>query len=131
MKNLEPENNLAQEENWEKVASVLMKGDPKALPLNPEKSEEYNEAVFSSWEKAVILRVLAPKKTKFHIAMATRKKIRYIPQELTTDLKFAVRIGPKNFQIFIIPDDIRKKILLEVVEHTKVDDEKYKDLILI
>jgi len=131
MKNLEPENNLAHAENWEKIASVLVKGDKTKMSLNTEKSEEYNEAVFSSWENVVVLRVLAPKKMKFHVALATRKRVKYIPQELETDLKFAVRIGPKDFQVFILPDDIRKKILLEVVEYTKVDDEKYKDLILI
>jgi hypothetical protein len=131
MKNLEPENNLAQEENWEKIASVLVRGDKNTISLNPEKSEEYNEAVFSSWENVVVLRVLAPKKTKFHIALATRKHVKYLPQELETDIKFAVRIGPKNFQVFIIPEDMEKKILLEVIEYTKVDDEKYKDLILI
>lgn len=131
MKNLRTEDNLAHAENWEKIASVLVKGDKKRMPLNPEKSEEYNEAIFSSWENAVVLRVLAPKPTKFHIAFATRKGIKYLPQELETDLKFAVRIGPKDFKVFIIPDDIRKKILFEVVEHTKVSDEKYKDLILL
>ncbi|HOW60163.1 MAG TPA: hypothetical protein P5548_00015 [Candidatus Moranbacteria bacterium] len=131
MKNLEPENNLAHEESWEKIASVLLKGDKKALSLNSEKDEEYNQAVFSSWENVVVLHVMAPKKTKFHIAFATRKKIKYLPQELETDLKFAVRIGPKDFKVFIIPDDIRKKVMLEVVEYTKVDNEKYKDLILL
>lgn len=131
MKNLGPENNLAHEESWGKIASVLVKGDKKAVSLNSEKSEEYNQAVFSSWENAVVLRVLAPKPTKFHIAFATRKKIKYLPQELETDFKFAVRIGPKDFKVFIIPDDIKKKVLLEVVEYTKVSDEKYKDLILL
>ena len=109
MKNLEPENNLAHEESWEKIASVLLKGDKKALSLNSEKDEEYNQAVFSSWENVVVLHVMASKPTKFHIAFATRKGIKYLPQELETDLKFAVRIGPKDFKVFIIPDDIRKK----------------------
>jgi hypothetical protein len=131
MKNLGPENNLAHEENWRKIASVIIKGDQKAASLNSEKSEEYNQAVFSSWENVVVLRVLAPEKTKFHIGMATRKKMRYLPQELETDFKFAARIGPKDFKVFIIPNDIRKNILLEVIEHTKVSDEKYKDLILL
>lgn len=131
MKNLEPENNLAQAENWEKITSVLVRGDKKRMSLNSEKSEEYNEAIFSSWEDVVVLRVMAPKPTKFHIAFATRKRIKYLPQELETDLKFAVRIGPKDFKVFIIPNDIRKKVLLEVIEHTKVSDEKYKDLILL
>ena len=45
MKNLEPENNLAHGENWEKIASILVKGDNKKMSLNPEKSEEYNEAM--------------------------------------------------------------------------------------
>ena len=131
MKNLGPENNLAHEESWGKIASVLIKGDKKAVSLNSEKDEEYNQAVFSSWENAVVLHVMAPEKTKFHIAIATRKKVRYLPQELETDFKFAARIGPKDFKIFIIPKDIGKKILLEVVEYTKVSDEKYKDLILL
>ena len=131
MKNLEPGNNLAHGENWEKVASVLVKGDKQKMSLNSEKSEEYNEAIFLSWENVVVLRVLAPKPTKFHIAFATRKKIKYLPQELETDLKFAVRIGPKDFKVFIIPNEISKKVLLEVVEHTKVSDNKYKDLILL
>jgi hypothetical protein len=131
MKNLEPENNLAQEESWEKIASVLVKGDKQKMSLNSEKSEDYNQTVFSSWENVVVLHVMAPKKTKFHIAMTTRKKVRYLPQELETDMKFAMRIGPKDFKVFIIPDDIRKKVLLEVVEYTKVNNEKYKDLILL
>ena len=131
MKNLEPGNNLAHGENWEKIASVLVKGDKQKMSLNSEKSEEYNEAVFSSWENVVVLHVMASKPTKFYIAFATRKGIKYLPQELETDFKFAVRIGPKDFKVFIIPDDIRKKILLEVIEYTKVSDEKYKDLILL
>jgi hypothetical protein len=131
MKNLEPEHNLAHEESWEKIASVLIKGDKKTVSLNPEKDEEYNQAIFSSWKNVVVLRVIAGEKTKFHIAIATRKKIKYLPQEIETDFKFAARIGPKDFKVFIIPDDIEKNILLEVVEYTKVDDEKYKDLILL
>lgn len=131
MKNLEPENSFAQEENWGKFASVLIKGDKKKMSLNSEKSEEYNEAVFLSWENVVVLRVLAPKPTKFYIGLATRKKIRYLRQRLETDMKFAMRIGPKDFKVFVFPEDIEKKILLEVVEYTKVDDKNYKDLILI
>lgn len=131
MKNLEPENNLAHEESWEKIASVLIKGDKNVASLNSEKSEEYNQAVFSSWENVVVFHVMAPQKTKFHIAMTTRKKVRYLPQELETDMKFGMRIGPKDFKVFIIPDDIRKKVLLEVIEYTKVNNEKYKDLILL
>ena len=122
---------MAHGENWEKIASVLVKGDKQKMSLNSEKSEEYNEAIFLSWENVVVLRVLSPKPTKFHIAFATRKGVKYLPQELETDFKFAARIGPKDFKVFIIPDDIKKKILLEVVEYTKVSDEKYKDLILL
>ena len=76
MKNLAPENNLAHGESWEKIASVLVKGDNKKMSLNPEKSEEYNEAIFLSWENVIVLRVLSPKTTKFHIAFATRKGVK-------------------------------------------------------
>jgi len=131
MKNLEPENNFAGEESWEKIASILVKGDGKAMSLNSEKSDEYNEAVKASWRKAIVLRVLAPKKTKFYVGLATRKKMKYMPLPMETDLKFAVRIGPRDFQVFVLPEDIEDKILLEIVEYAEVEDEKYKDLILI
>lgn len=131
MKNFKLENNLVGNENWPQVASVYVAGNKKAMPLNLERGEEYNEAVRQSWEKVVVLRVLAPKPTTFHIGFTDKFVTRYLQHEFVTDLKFAMRIGPKNFQIIALPKHLEDKILLEVVEYTQVDDEKYKDLVLI
>lgn len=131
MKNFKLEHNLIGEENWPEIASAYVAGNKKAMPINPEKDDEYNEAVIESWEKIVVLHVMAPKPTKFHIGFTDKFVTKYLKYEFVTDLKFAMRIGPKNFQILALPKNIEDKILLEVVETTTVDDEKYKDLILI
>ncbi|EKE18410.1 MAG: hypothetical protein ACD_9C00344G0004 [uncultured bacterium] len=131
MKNFKLEHNLVGEENWPSVASVYVAGNKKAMPLNPEKDEEYNEAVIQSWEKVVVLHAMAPKPTKFHIGFTDKFATKYLKHDFVTDLKFAMRMGPKNFQVLALPKNIEDKILLEMVEVTTVDDEKYKDLILI
>lgn len=131
MKNFKLEHNLIEEGNWPEIASVYIAGNKKAMPLNPEKGEEYNEAVIESWEKIVVLHAMAPKPTKFHIGFTDKFATKYLKHEFVTDLKFAMRVGPRNFQILALPKNIEDKILLEMVEITTVDDEKYKDLILI
>lgn len=131
MRNFKLEHNLIGAENWPEVASVYVAGDKKALPINPEKDEEYNEAVIQSWEKVVVLHAMAPKPTKFHIGFMDKFATKFLKHDFMTDLKFAMRIGPKNFQVLALPKNIEDKILLEMVEITTVNDEKYKDLILI
>jgi hypothetical protein len=131
MKNFKLEHNLIGEENWPEIASAYVAGNKKAIPINPEKDDEYNEAVIQSWEKVVVLHAMAPKPTKFHIGFTDKFVTKYLKNDFVTDLKFAMRIGPKNFQVLALPKNIEDKILLEVVETTTVDDEKYKDLILI
>ena len=101
------------------------------MPLNPEKSEEYNEAVVQSWEKVVVLHAMAPKPTKFHFGFSTKNSVQYLKHEFETDLKFAVRLGPSDINFIALPKNIEDKILLEVVEITTENDNKYKDLILI
>lgn len=135
MKNFKLEHNLvgppAGGEKWPKVASVFLKGNKKAMPLDATKSAEHNEAVMETWEKVAVLRALAPKPTRFHFGFSTKNSVRYLKHEFKTDLKFAVRLGPNDVNFIALPEDIEDKILLEVVEITTVDDEKYKDLILI
>lgn len=131
VKNFKLEHNLIGEENWPEIASVYVAGNKKALLINPEKDEEYNEAVIESWEKVVVLHAMAPKPTKFHIGFTDKFATKFLKHEFVTDLKFGMRIGPKNFQVLALPKNIDDKILLEIVEFTTIDDEKYKDLILI
>lgn len=131
MKNFKLENNLIGAENWPEIASVYVAGNKKAMPLNSEKDEEYNEAVIQSWDKIVVLHAMAPKPIKFSIGFTDKFVTKYLKHEFETDLKFAMRIGPKNFQILVLPKNIEDKILLEVVEYTTENDEKYEDLILI
>ena len=101
------------------------------MPQNPEKDEDYNEAVIGSWEKVVVLHAMAPKPTKFFVGFTDKFVTKYVKHEFVTDLKFGMRVGPKNFQIIALPKNIEDKIILEVVEYTTESDEKYKDLILI
>lgn len=131
MKNFKLEHNLIGDENWPEVASVYVAGNKKAIPLNPEKDEEFNEAVIQSWEKVVVLHAMSPKPTKFHFGFSTKNSVQYLKYDFETDLKFAVRLGPNDINFLALPKNIEDKILLEVVEITTVDDEKYKDLILI
>lgn len=131
MKNFKLENNLIGDENWPMVASVYIAGNKKAMALNPEKDEEYNEAVIQSWDKVVVLHAMAPKPTKFCVGFTDKFATKYLKHEFVTDLKFAMRVGPKNFQIIALPKNIEDNILLEVVEYTTENDEKYKDLILL
>ena len=131
MRNLKLEHNLIGDENWPEIAGVYGAGNKKALPLNPDKDEEYNEAVIASWEKVVVLHAMAPKPTKFHIGFTDKFATKFLKYEFVTDLKFAMRVGPRNFQVLALPKNIEDKILLELVEITTVNDEKYKDLILI
>ncbi|EKE18474.1 MAG: hypothetical protein ACD_9C00323G0001 [uncultured bacterium] len=79
---------------------------------------------------------MAPKPTKFCIGFTDKFVTKYLKHEFETrppagGLKFAMRVGPKNFQILALPKNIEDKILLEAVEYTTENDEKYKDLILI
>lgn len=131
MINFKLEHNLIRDKNWPEIASAYVAGNKKAMPLNPEKDEEYNEAVIQSWEKIVVLHAMAPKPTKFHIGFTDKFVTKYLKHEFITDLKFAMRVGPKNFQVLALPKNIEDKIILEIVETTTIDDEKYKDLILI
>jgi hypothetical protein len=131
MKNFKLENNLMGEESWPEIASVYVAGNKKAMPTNPEKDFEYNEAIAESWEKIVVLHAMSPKPTKFHIGFTDKFATKFLKHEFVTDLKFAMRVGPRNFQVLALPKKIEDKILLEMVEVTTVDDEKYKDLILI
>ncbi|KKQ44487.1 MAG: hypothetical protein US63_C0026G0006 [Candidatus Moranbacteria bacterium GW2011_GWC2_37_8] len=131
MKNFKLENNLIGDKNWPEIASVYVAGNKKAMPINPEKDEEYNEAVIQSWDKIVVLHAMAPKPTKFHIGFTDKFVTKYLKYDFVTDLKFAMRVGPKNFQIIALPKNMEDKIMLEVVEYTTENDEKYKDLILI
>ncbi len=131
MKNFKLENNLNGAGKWSEIASVYVAGNKNALPLNPEKDEEYNEAVIQSWDKIVVLHAMAPKPTKFHIGFTDKFVTKYLKHEFETDLKFAMRVGPKNFQILALPKNIEDKILLEIVEYTTENDEKCNDLILI
>lgn len=131
MKNFKLENDLAGKENWPEIASAYVAGNKKAAPLYPEKDEEYNEAVMESWDKVVILHAMSPKPIKFHIGFTDKLVTKYLKHEFVTDLKFAMRVGPRNFQVLALPKNIEDRILLEIIEITKVDDEKYKDLILI
>lgn len=131
MKNFKLEHDLIAEENWPEIASVYVAGNKKALALNPEKDDEYNEAVIESWEKIVVLHAMAPKPIKFHIGFTDKFVTKYLKHDFVTDLKFAMRVGPRNFQILALPKNIEDKIILEIVEVTTIDDEKYKELILI
>jgi hypothetical protein len=131
MRNFKLEHNLIGEENWPEIASVYVAGNKKAMPINPEKDEEYNEAVIQSWERVVVLHAMAPKPTKFHIGFTDKFATKYLKHDFVTDLKFAMRVGPRNFQVLALPKNIEDRIILEIVETTTVDDEKYKDLILI
>ena len=131
MKNFKLENNLIGADNWPEIASVYVAGNKKAMALNPEKDEEYNEAVIQSWDRIVVLHVMAPKPTKFRIGFTDKFVTKCLKHEFVSDLKFAMRVGPKNFQILALPKNIEDSILLEVVEYTTENDEKYKDLILI
>ena len=101
------------------------------MRLDHTKSEEYNEAVIQSWENVAVLRALAPRPTKFFLGFAIENSVQYLKHEFETDLKFAVRLGPIDTNFFVLPRHMEDKILLEVVEITKVDDDKYKDLLLI
>lgn len=131
MKNFKLENNLIGAENWPQIASVFVRGNRKAMRLDHTKSEEYNEAVIQSWEKVAVLRALAPKPTKFFLGFAIKNSVQYLKHEFETDLKFAVRLGPLDVNYFALPKDLDDKIILEIVEITNENDEKYKDLILI
>ncbi|EKE18873.1 MAG: hypothetical protein ACD_9C00208G0005 [uncultured bacterium] len=131
MINFKLENNLIGDENWPEISSVYVAGNKKAMPLNPEKDEEYNEAVIQSWDKIVVLHAMSSKPTKFYIGFTDKFVTKYLKHEFLTDVKFAMRVGPKNFQILALPKNIEDKILLEVVEYTTENDAKYKDLILI
>lgn len=131
MKNFKLEHNLTGEENWPGIASAYVAGNKKAMPLNPEKDEEYNEAVIGSWEKVVVLHAMSPKPIKFRIGFTDKFSTKYLKHDFVTDLKFAMRVGPKNFQVLALPKNIEDRILLEVEEITTVNDGKYEDLILI
>ncbi len=131
MKNFKLENNLIDVENWPKIASVFLRGNRKAVHLDSLKSQEYNEAVMESWEKEAVLRALAPEKIKFHFGFATKNSVQYFKPEFETDFKFAVRLGPSDINFFALSKNFEDKILLEVIEITTIDDEKYKDLTLI
>jgi hypothetical protein len=131
MKNFKLENNLVGEDCWPKVASVYVAGNKKAMPMDLNKSEEYNEAVIQSWEKIVVLHAMASKPTKFFVGFSDKLETKYLKHEFVTDLKFGMRIGPRNFQVLALPKNLEDKILLEVVEYARENDEKYKDLILI
>lgn len=135
MKKFKLENNLAKDDlqvgGWQEIPSVYVSGNKKALPINLEKDEEYNEAVRESWEKVVILHVMSPKPIKFYLGFTDKFVTKYLKQEFESDLKFGMRVGPKNFQVIVLPKNLGDKIFLEVVEYTKDKDEKYKDLILI
>lgn len=131
MKNFKIENNLIGGENWPEIASAYVAGNKKAMALNPEKDEEYDEAVIQSWDKIVVLHAMSPKPTKFYIGFTDKFVTKYLKHEFETDLKFAMRVGPKNFQILALPKNIEDKILLEIVEYTTESDEKYKSLLLL
>ena len=131
MINFKVENNLIGSEKWPTISSVFLTGDKKAMHLDHAKSEEYNEAVIQSLEKVVVLHAMAPKPTKFFFGFAIKNSVQYLKNEFETDLKFAVRLGPIDVNFLVLPKDLEDKILLEVVEITNVDDEKYKDLILL
>ncbi len=131
MKNFKLEHNLIGDENWPAIASVYVAGNKRALPINPEKDEEYNESVIESWERVVVIHAMAPKPTKFHVGFTDKFATKFLKHEFVTDLKFAMRVGPKNFQVLALPKNIEDRIILEIVEITTVDDEKYKELILI
>ncbi len=131
MRNFKLENNLIGKVNWPEIASVYVAGNKKAMPLNPEKDEEYNEVVIQSWDRIVVLHAMSPKPTKFHIGFTDKMVTKYLKYDFVTDLKFAMRVGPRNFQILALPKNIEDTLLLEVVEITTIDDKKYEDLILI
>src|SRR6266568_4044289 len=118
MKNFKLENNLIGDDNWPDIASVYVAGNKKAMPLNAEKDEEYNEAVIQSWDKIVVLHAMAPTPTKFFLGFTDKFVTKYLKHEFVTDLKFGMRVGPKNFQVIALPKNIEDKILLEIVEYT-------------
>lgn len=131
MRNFKLEHNLIGDEKWTEFASAYVAGNKKALPLNPGKDEDYNEAVIESWEKIVVLHAMAPKQTKFHIGFTDKFTTKFLKHDFVTDLKFGMRVGPKNFQVLALPKNIEDKILLEVIEVTTINDEKYESLILL
>ncbi|EKE19565.1 MAG: hypothetical protein ACD_8C00138G0008 [uncultured bacterium] len=131
MKNYKLEHNLIGEENWPSLPSIFVGGIAGQEDVSADNAGDENEKIVQSWKNVVILKATSEKPTEFYVGFSNYAIVCYLKHEFVTDVMYAMRISPTDNRYFVLPKNIEDKILLEMVEVTTVDDEKYKDLILI
>jgi hypothetical protein len=124
------EQSLEGDQYWPKIPIVHVEGDKNADPIPLGATQEEGEKVIRSWDRAAVLRV-APADGKALIGFWTSAEhCQYlnVPIKTTENGTFAMRIGDKPVDFFIVPQNHNTSYRLELIEETHTNDPKYKDV---
>lgn len=131
MINITKEQNLLSEEKWPEIPSVFVKGVPSEPDVDPDTPHEDKVRISQSWQNIAVIRATSDQPTIFYVGFYNMNIAKFVDYEMTTNWEFGMRIGGGDVKFFAIPKDLSKRIKLELVELTREDDPKYKDLPLI
>lgn len=121
--------NLSATEKWPKIASVFIKGIPGETDTTTDVPQKQD--LSQTWSSVAVFKATSNEPTKFYVGFTNLGIIKYLEYEFTTNLEFGMRIGGGDVRVFVLPKDLTKKLKLKMVEITKEDDPKYRELILI
>jgi hypothetical protein len=128
MRNIKIEKSFVGHDYWPGVAFLDVKGKPEAKDFPKDGTEEEMEKVIQSWKDIAVLKV-SPK-IQFKFGYVQGNAFHYLKEtiEVNDDGKFAVRVGDNDIRFFVLPSSLDCDLKLELVEQTKENDKKYKDL---
>src|SRR3990172_637726 len=127
MKDMKKEKNLIDKKHWPKIPIVKVEGIKGAKKLASGLSMEEGKKIVVSWKDIAVLKVFP--KTSFYLGFIVGTHCQFLKYDTETENgMFGMRIGDEDVFFFVLQKNLVTEMKLELVEMTKLDNPKYKDL---
>jgi hypothetical protein len=127
MRDIKTEQSLAGDEYWPIIPMVTVSGDSKASAIPVDATQPEGEKVIQTWQRVAVLEVTPAAQVYLGFVAGDHMQFMNVLVELV-DGKFGVRVGDGQVKFFIIPQDLKSRLELKLVEVTDMSNEKYSTL---
>lgn len=129
MRDLKTEKQLAGDEFWTKIPLIVVPGDPTAKAFPEGVSQEAGEKIVQTWNRIAVLKV-SPVDVPALFGFMAGDHVQYmnVPVETDKDGRLGVRVGDGDVRFFLLPQDHKQPLTMELVEVAEQDNPNYQTM---
>jgi hypothetical protein len=127
MKDVKTQLNLAGDEYWPTMPVVTIPSDGSGAAIPVEATQPEGEKIVQTWQRVAVLEVVPATKVYWGFMAGDHLQFMNVTVELQEG-KFGARVGDGEVKFFIIPQDLKSRLELKLVEVTDINNAKYSSL---